>query len=287
MAEPQVSSDLARSNLLYKPETPSLEPFSSPDSHGQASERTVDDSSYDEALPNNNVSSVGPVDCLNDGGCVSNPTIISSRSPDTNQEQRIKINADIDFKLDKKLIVKLEAPPTFNTKLNSNVDDKIEPETIPDASNNGVIKKRRKRKNDGESTGKSTRQRGQSGRGRPPKKPAMATYHSQISGDTTSIKIRIRKAHFGVSAPPAKRSRQRKRQKKQNAGSDTDASDYETGGKRRTESSPRKDGEMGGNLEADGPLEQSQWGQDLPKNFLNKVFEYLCSEQGALPLLVK
>lgn len=52
---------------------------------------------------------------------------------------------------------------------------------------NGAIKKSRKRRNAAAVSG--------SGRGRP-RKAFVAMYHSQISGDKNTIKIRIKKSNF-------------------------------------------------------------------------------------------
>lgn len=57
-----------------------------------------------------------------------------------------------------------------------------------DEVSNGAIKKSRKRRNAGASVSSS-------GRGRP-RKAFVAMYHSQISGDKNTIKIRIKKSNL-------------------------------------------------------------------------------------------
>lgn len=82
--------------------------------------------------------------------------------------------------------------------------------------------------------------------------------------------------------PPVKKSRQRKKQKRAEP-SDTDGSDYEETSKRlKPETSTQSE-----ELISTSPQEQSVWGQNIPEKFLYRVFEYLCKDQGSLPLLVK
>lgn len=192
-----------------------------------------------DLLPNNNLSGdEGLMDCLMDGGCTSNTSITtkecsvspssSSFSPQTNSETHSQCSSireplsqessattdskpdleQLDCKLKKQLIVKLETPTfenrfeqTSNYENNSvrfveSVGKSVSFNSVVDV-NNGVIKKKRKSK-DSSALGKTVGQKprvGQ-GRGRPPKRPLIATYHSQISGDKNTIKIRIKKSHL-------------------------------------------------------------------------------------------
>lgn len=226
MAESEVSGETTCASVLYKfggnssKNDLDIEEYSkdisSPENQVPANENMVSDEltfTCGDLHPNNNVNSGdGPVDCLNEGGCVSNTSVtnkVSSCGLETDAPERKDIKTEIDYKLGKKLIVKLEAP-TFSTKLNSMIntnsldiksdvkDKSVSFSDIVDV-NNGVVKKKRKYKQDATSKSdiKRSQQRMSSSRGRPPKKPAIATYHSQISGDKNTIKIRIRKAHLG------------------------------------------------------------------------------------------
>lgn len=200
-----------------------------------------------DTLPNNNVVSgdEGLMDCLLDGGCVSNTSLagkvssVSSCGLETNnslqQQQQHSQCASYEHLSSatatdtayRQLVVKLETPifdhqtpdeqqqqhhydntefgtPNVKTSDNSSSDSQgksVSFSNVVDV-NNGVIKKKRKTKDDSLSLGKPTtvkRQQQRVGgatRGRPPKRPLIATYHSQISGDKNTIKIRIKKAHF-------------------------------------------------------------------------------------------
>lgn len=194
MAESEVTSENMLGGALYtKFAGPQVElsveqDISSPDkSAADSSDCAMNSDAPIEELPNNNISDSGPLDCLDQrSDCPTHPT-----------EKFLACS----YKFDKKLIVKLEAP-VFADKLNvslNKVDSKEDAVTLKasDGSSdvsNGVVKKKRRSRQEG---GRS-RQRSSSGRGRPSKKKqtTIATYHSQISGDKNTIKIRIKKSPF-------------------------------------------------------------------------------------------
>lgn len=199
MAESEITSESSLGSVLYtKFSSPQVElsvdqDISSPDkSAADSSDCAMNSDVPLDELPNNNISG-SPLDCLDQGSdCLTSQKIsceLESRSESLAAQ----------YRLDKKLIVKLEAP-VFSNKLNVKLDSS-EDSVIFKASDgnsdvsNGVVKKKRKSKQDG---GSRSRQRSSSGRGRPPKKrpTTIATYHSQISGDKNTIKIRIRKSNL-------------------------------------------------------------------------------------------
>lgn len=203
MTESQISSELARSSALYKhPDSFTAseldENISSPDGQAPVGSSHSEEEPVNADTPPtpNNNSCIDRSDCINDSNCTTN-TIIDPA------ESNKKINLASDFKFEKKLIVKLETP-TFSSKLNSqansnkeDTDNSDEPKEKSDVSNNGVIKSKGKNRKEAVKSG-AGQKRSSAGRGRPPKKPAIATYHSQISGDKNTIKIRIRKSHLGA-----------------------------------------------------------------------------------------
>lgn len=211
MAESEVTSESGLGTALYaKFPGPQVElsvdqDISSPDkSAADSSDCAMNSDAPLDELPNNNISG------------------LLDRTQTANKlcdgETRRSDSMAAQYRLDKKLIVKLEAPTAvFASKLNVSVskvdsseemeaEDNVSMNTLSDGGNvsdvsNGVVKKkRRSRGNQGGDGGSRSRQRSGSGRGRPPKKTrenTIATYHSQISGDKNTIKIRIRKSHLG------------------------------------------------------------------------------------------
>ncbi|EEZ97209.2 F-box/LRR-repeat protein 6 isoform X2 [Tribolium castaneum] len=138
--------------------------------------------------------------------------------------------------------------------------------------------------NNGSSIKKVSKSRSKSGMGRGrPRKALVAMYHSQISGDKNTIKIRIKKSNFTAqvqlsSAPNKKKSGRRKKQK---VTSDTDVSDYEyTAKKSKNESDVTS-------TQDQEPQEQSVWGEHVPENVLYKIFQNVCFQDGCLPNLVR
>ncbi|CAH1119054.1 unnamed protein product [Phaedon cochleariae] len=138
---------------------------------------------------------------------------------------------------------------------------------------NGIVKKSNKKKK--LSSGP--------GRGRP-RKALVTMYHSQISGDKNTIKIRIKKSNFCAQIPPNKKKSGRR--KKHKAASDTDASDYEKKPKRTRPSTA--DNDVSSTQESE-LLEQSAWGDParLPEEILHKIFDNVVAQEGSLPSLVR
>lgn len=200
MADSKVTSENVLGSTLYtkfqgsQVELSVEQDISSPDkSAADSSDCALNSDAPLDELPNNNIS--GPLDCLD-----QRSDCLTSQSAKLCDFESESIAAQ--YGLDKKLIVKLETP-VFSNKLNvslNKVDSSEDSMTFKtndgnsDVSN-GVVKKKRKSRQDGSSR---SRQRSNSGRGRPPKKrpTTIATYHSQISGDKNTIKIRIRKSHL-------------------------------------------------------------------------------------------
>ncbi|XP_025835430.1 F-box/LRR-repeat protein 6-like isoform X2 [Agrilus planipennis] len=149
---------------------------------------------------------------------------------------------------------------------------------------NGVFAVKSKRNKVTRSSGerKKVKMGSTSARGRP-RKTFVTMYHSQISGDKDTIKIRIKKSNAitHVKLPSKKKSGRRKKHK---TTSDTDASDHETS---------RKRSRLSQEIEADlvtstqEPLEQSTWGKDMPEELLTRIFKDVCHSDGCLPALVR
>ncbi|KAL3276889.1 hypothetical protein HHI36_012260 [Cryptolaemus montrouzieri] len=121
------------------------------------------------------------------------------------------------------------------------------------------------------------------GRGRP-RKALVPMYHSQISGDKNTIKIRIKKSHITEQeqmTPSKKKSGRRKRHKVR---SDTDASDYETTRKRHRSSANNEDLVSSSQSPEINDL---GWGSVIPESVLFRIFQYCCSQDGALPILIR
>ena len=72
------------------------------------------------------------------------------------------------------------------------------------------------------------------------------------------------------------------RRKKHKTLSDTDASDYESNRKRTKVSDT-----VVNTVQEDEPKEQSVWGQNIPRDILYKIFQNVCHQDGALPMLVR
>nr|CAH7713714.1 unnamed protein product [Callosobruchus chinensis] len=179
----------------------------------------------------------------------------------------------------------------------SSVDSQCEPEPEPDPyamedddeekdpeedvrHSNGVIKKSSKRKK--LSSGP--------GRGRP-RKEIVAMYHSQISGDKNTIKIRIKK-NFTALTPNKKKSGRRKKHRQQTEDPDEDeASDYEKQRPKRSKSSAGGGDEESNvsSTQEPEPLEQSPWGdvEKMPEPVLDAIFGYVVAAEGCLPNLVR
>lgn len=117
------------------------------------------------------------------------------------------------YRLDRRLIVKLEAPPAQLTAQSPQEHSSSPPSEsrshrnrgsrpVPSDVSNGVVTKTKRTRSKQESaTSGDASDSGNSTRGRPPKRhkqhvAAAATYHSQISGDKNAIKIRIRKSNL-------------------------------------------------------------------------------------------
>lgn len=313
MAEPAISNESAHPAVLHHKYPPSCSPdndyssvktlsdfaenISSPPSDyvSPRGDLQFNFSDGDVELPNNN--DEGLMDCLVDGGCASNASATSKMSSASsfspgNSETPSQCSSipespdcdpQLDCKLKQQLIVKLETQ-NFDVKGNY-VTDKSEPVSNSVDVNNGVVKKKRKHKDNSHATKAPAGQkpRVQAGRGRPPKRPLMTTYHSQISGDKNTIKIRIKKA-LSQQIPPVKKSRQRKKQKKE--ASDSDVSDYDDSNKRLklelVSHLPIED-----HNRSSSPVEQTVWGDTnhLPTEILRKIFQFACNE-GSLPLLI-
>lgn len=203
MAESEVTSETNLGSTLYaKYSSPQVElsveqDISSPDKSAADSSDCAMNSDtpiYNDELPNNNVSCADPLDCLDQSSDCPASQTVNKISCELESHERITTQ----YKMDKELVVKLE-----NSDLGSKVSvslnkldsckDASDPkgnETGGDVSN-GVVKNKRKSRG-------TPRQRSGSSRGRASKKkqPAVATYHSQISGDKNTIKIRIKKSHL-------------------------------------------------------------------------------------------
>lgn len=83
--------------------------------------------------------------------------------------------------------------------------------------------------------------------------------------------------------PQKKKSGRRKRHKQR---SDTDLSDYETSYKRSRVNAAAKLSHVN-NAADEEPKEQSVWGQSVPYKALYRVFQYMCVQEGCLPVLVR
>lgn len=119
-------------------------------------------------------------------------------------------------------------------------------------------------------------------RGRP-RKALVAMYHSQISGDKNTIKIRIKKSHLTAQVQLQPCKKKSGRRKKHKVHSDTDASDTETMRKRLKVVTDNNKNEE----EAEEPQEQSVWGEKIPDVILYKIFEIAVMQDGCLPTLVR
>lgn len=118
------------------------------------------------------------------------------------------------YRLDRRLIVKLEAPPGQLTAQQPQTESPPTPasesrsqrtrtqrQPPSDVSNGVVTKTKRTRTSKQDSAPSSADDSGNISRGRPPKRHKQqvaqaTTYHSQISGDKNAIKIRIRKSNL-------------------------------------------------------------------------------------------
>lgn len=121
------------------------------------------------------------------------------------------------------------------------------------------------------------------GRGRP-RKALVPMYHSQISGDKNTIKIRIKKSSITEQeqmTPSKKKSGRRKRHKVK---SDTDASDYECT-KKKSRSSANNDDFVSSSQSDE--IEDSGWGSKVPESVLFRIFQYCSGQDGALPILLR
>ncbi|KAI4460301.1 f-box/tpr repeat protein pof3 [Holotrichia oblita] len=118
-----------------------------------------------------------------------------------------------------------------------------------------------------------------SSRGRPKK----FMYHSQISGDKDTIKIRIKKSNLTTQLTPNKKKLGRRKRNKNV--SDTDASDYESPSKRARASLETQNNT--GDKDNQEPDEQSVWGHSIPTPILHKIFQHLCLQEGSLPMLIR
>ncbi|KAK9874860.1 hypothetical protein WA026_005676 [Henosepilachna vigintioctopunctata] len=121
------------------------------------------------------------------------------------------------------------------------------------------------------------------GRGRP-RKALVPMYHSQISGDKNTIKIRIKKSSITEQeqvTPSKKKSGRRKRHKVKY---DTDASDYETT-KKKHKSSANSDDFVSSSQSP--VMDEIGWGSKIPENVLFRIFQFCTSQEGALPILIR
>lgn len=82
--------------------------------------------------------------------------------------------------------------------------------------------------------------------------------------------------------PQKKKSGRRKRHKQR---SDTDLSDYESSNKRNKINVGKVSSVN--NAADEEPKEQSVWGQSVPYKALYRVFQYMCVQEGCLPVLVR
>ncbi|XP_068912380.1 F-box/LRR-repeat protein 6-like isoform X2 [Tenebrio molitor] len=121
------------------------------------------------------------------------------------------------------------------------------------------------------------------GRGRP-RKALVAMYHSQISGDKNTIKIRIKKSNFTAQVQLTPNKKKSGRRKKPKVTSDTDVSDYEYNNAKKSRASSDNDVTS---TQENEPQEQSGWGQYMPEPVLYKIFQILCTQDGCLPNLVR
>ncbi|CAG9815553.1 unnamed protein product [Phaedon cochleariae] len=162
-------------------------------------------------------------------------------------------------------------PDPYNINNDRSFDDELSYKPLE--IRNGIVKKSNKKKK--LSSGP--------GRGRP-RKALVTMYHSQISGDKNTIKIRIKKSNFCAQIPPNKKKSGRR--KKHKAASDTDASDYEKKPKRTRPSTA--DNDVSSTQESE-LLEQSAWGDParLPEEILHKIFDNVVAQEGSLPSLVR
>lgn len=224
-------------------------------------------------LPNNNlcenlVTSV----CMSENNCVINDNrnkYCENNFEYTSKTDDINSLTENSSTTDSQLTVETQSSDTtaFDDKLQQQYQlfDNV-------SDHNGVVKKANNRKKRVTNSGP--------GRGRP-KKALVAMYHSQISGDKNTIKIRIKKSNLSAQ-PNKKKSGRRKKHKN----SDTDASDYETNKTKR--SRPTSDNDVT-STQQEEPLEQSPWGsvELMPESILLKIFQNVCAHDGCLPALVK
>lgn len=240
--------------------------------------------SANDILPNNNVCSDATVSqCSSDVEC-ANTDEMSSPDTATSTEginsrtpvQQCEVQSS-NYEAQEPLLSRLmdESQGNSEYKLEEPVNnynndfEKLECNSYSDVSNGSLRK----------TNHKSSKAKKKLMRGRP-RKALVAMYHSQISGDKNTIKIRIKKSGLAQVqlAPNKKKSGRRKKHKPV---SDTDASDYESKSKRvkfvHTEVGQ----------DSSEPEEQSPWGKFLPTNILYKIFQNVCMQEGCLPVLVR
>ncbi|XP_060526651.1 F-box/LRR-repeat protein 6 [Cylas formicarius] len=254
---------------------------------------------YGAYLPNNNVCDNELADVTSASGCSELKDDDFGESECTSDSNRTLVGEHgEEFSKDGD-VSSLNQPDTNNTNENSsNTESSQEPHSLEilkpseeddlDKSSvnsdsfanfdhsNGIIKK----------TGKKKKLSSGPGRGRP-RKAHVAMYHSQISGDKNTIKIRIKKSNFSTTVqqltPTKKKSGRRKKHK---VHSDTDNSDYEKKPK-RSRPSGAHDNDVTSTQDVE-PLEQSGWGDPdkMPVDILLRIFEEVCAQEGSLPVLV-
>ncbi|KAG5896474.1 hypothetical protein JTB14_005855 [Gonioctena quinquepunctata] len=158
----------------------------------------------------------------------------------------------------------------YNMNNDESLDDGLHYQPLEHS--NGVIRKSSKKKKISSGPG----------RGRP-RKALVTMYHSQISGDKNTIKIRIKKSNLCAQMPPNKKKSGRR--KKQKPASDTDTSDYERKPKRTRPNNADNDVSSTQDQE---PSEQCSWGDPemLPSEVLEKIFVNVVNQEGCLPSLV-
>lgn len=122
------------------------------------------------------------------------------------------------------------------------------------------------------------------GRGRP-RKALVAMYHSQISGDKNTIKIRIKKSNFTTQVQLTPNKKKSGRRKKPKVTSDTDVSDYEYNNAKKSKMS-NNDSDVTSTQDEE-PQVQSVWGENIPEPVLYKIFQDVCFQDGCLPNLVR
>lgn len=154
-------------------------------------------------------------------------------------------------------------------------------------------------------------------RGRPKRKALVAMYQSQLSENTMGIKIRLKKSleapiemalsgattkKKSINTMPAlgspgsasaastsKSTRKRQRKSKHKDTSDSDDSDYEKRRKNNnTTTEKHRNRKQTTNTVTDytEPVEQSQWGNNIPEHVLLKIFEEAVNQHGTLPIMV-